>query len=437
MAAEKANPAAPARGRERSTKGIARWSLFALLVAATWCGATSWLGNRGEAFWLLVPLWVLAGARGLALFPLPRARQQARWARVTVKVFLIAFPVGFYLGMVVLLGGEVAWRELLLAVWFFALSLEALLLYAFAALAALTRRLVHGRGRAAGVAVRSGVSLAFYALLVPFLMAVFAVHRVKVPPVFPSDVFAMPHEDVRFAARGAPHVTLAGWFFPLRENHGTVLACHGVGANRADILELVQVVRKAGFQVLCFDFRGHGASDGHTITYGWEERNDVLGAWDYLLARKDVDPERIFGLGVSMGGASLLMALRDLPRMRAVIADSAFSSLTRMIRHQYRFVPGPPGELLARLTAFFGWVETGAPIAAVDPAAALRGVKTPIFFIHGLDDSIVPPECSRILHDGYGGPKQLRLEPGAGHGRTAIADPLRYRRELKEFFLGR
>jgi len=416
---------------------IVRWSILVLFVAATWGGAAWWLGNRGEAFWLLFPVWVLVGSRVLRLFAMPQARIRARWVRICVPVILVLFPLGFYLGMVALLCGAVSLRELLIAVWFFAASLEMLLLYALAGVEAVKRRLAEHRGRAGRIVVRVGIGIVFYALLVPFLMAVFAVHRVKVPPVFPTDVFTMPFEEVRFPARGAPHVTLVGWFFALPANQGTVLACHGVGANREDILEIVEIIRKAGFQALCFDFRGHGASSGHTITYGFRERDDVLGAWDYLLTRKDVDPERIFGLGVSMGATSLLMALPELPGMKAVIADSAFSSLSRMVRHQYRFVPGWPGELLTHLTAFFGWLETGLAIETVDASVAIRGLNVPIFFIHGLDDSIVPPECSRILYDGYGGPKKLRLEPDAGHGGTAIGDPLGYRRELKEFFLGR
>jgi len=145
-------------------------------------------------------------------------------------------------------------------------------------------------------------------------------------------------------------LNLAGWFFPLNNNRGTVLACHGVGANRADILEFIVILQDAGFQVLCFDFRGHGESDGHTVSYGFRERQDVLGAWDHLMTRPDVDPNRIYGFG--------------------------------------------------------------------------------------LDDVTIPPDCTRILFDGYGGPKKLRLEPGAGHGGTAGMDTARYRRELRAFFLG-
>ena len=245
----------------------------------------------------------------------------------------------------------------------------------------------------------------------------------------------MAYEEVRFHSRGEPATNLAGWFFPLKDNQGTVLACHGVGANRADILEFVWILQEAGFQVLCFDFRGHGESDGHTVTYGLRERQDVTGAWDYLMTRRDVDPNRVYGFGLSMGASSLLMSLSEMPGMRAVAVDSPFSSLKRMVRHQYRFVPGPLAEVPVAFTRMIGWLDSGLSVEEADAVASLRGLKVPVFFIHGVDDVTITADCTRLLFERYEGPKKLRLEPGAGHGETAGADTERYREELRAFFI--
>ena len=294
---------------------LSRRLLLALLVAATWIPAAHRLGSRGEAFWLLFPLWVLVGAFILRAIPAPRAQHKSHLAKWSVRAVVILFPIGYCFAMAYLMGATVTWKEIL-------------------------------------------------------------------------------------------------------------------------ILAIVCILQEAGFQVLCFDFRGHGESDGHTITYGFGERQDVLGAWDHLMTRHDVDPNRIFGFAVSMGASSMLMALPELPGIKAVVADSAFSSLVRMVRHQYRFVPGPLAVIPIALTRIFGWLDADLRVEQVDAVAAIRGLKVPIFFIHGLDDVSVPPDCTRTLFDGYGGPKKLRLEPGAGHGGTAGLDTEQYRRDLRAFFLG-
>jgi hypothetical protein len=349
---------------------------------------------------------------------------------------VILFPIGYCFAMAYLMGATVTWKEILIAIWFFAASLEILLLYLFQVFDACRQRLSQRRGRAGGMAALVGTRLVLYGLLVPFLISTLSLHRVKFTSRVPQPDLGMTFEEVSFPARGEPRMNLAGWFFPLKNNQGTVLACHGVGANRGDILAIVCILQEAGFQVLCFDFRGHGESDGHTITYGFGERQDVLGAWDHLMTRHDVDPNRIYGFGLSMGASSLLMALSELPGMKAVVADSAFSSLDHMVRHQYRFVPEPLAEVPVAFTRMIGWLDSGLRVEQADAAAAIRDLKVPIFFIHGLDDVTIPPDCSRILFNGYGGPKKLRLEPGAGHGETAGLNTEQYQREMRAFFLG-
>jgi pimeloyl-ACP methyl ester carboxylesterase len=61
--------------------------------------------------------------------------------------------------------------------------------------------------------------------------------------------------------------------------------------------------------VLLVDNRGHGASEGDPNAFGWDHETDVNAALDYLTTRADVDADRIGGLGLSVGGETLL----DIP----------------------------------------------------------------------------------------------------------------------------
>jgi alpha-beta hydrolase superfamily lysophospholipase len=412
-----------------------RFVLLGAIIAGTFWPTRAALGSRGEAFWLLFPLWVLAGAHLLHLFPGPRMAATSRFVRLAMPATLVLFPTGLYLGMTAMLGGRPSARELAVAIYFFAVSLEILLCYAFQAARSVSTCITNRRKGRGGAVLAAASKVALYAALIPFLLATFSVHRVKVLPGELDSRLGLPWESVSFPAREERPPTIRGWFFPHPNAAGTILACHGVGANRADLIDIISLLHTAGFQILAFDFRGHGESDGHTVTYGWLERNDVLGAWDYLISRKDVDPGRIFGLGVSMGAATLLLALPDLPLLRAAVADSAFSDLETMALHQYRWFPAPIDRCFAAATGVFGWLETGIRVEDVSPLLAIQHVSIPIQFFHGSEDSIVPPDCSQRLFDAYRGPKRLRIQPGAVHGGTAAVDATRYRREVRAFFL--
>jgi len=84
--------------------------------------------SRGEAFWLLLPLWALAAA-ALRVVPLPKQPGKSRAARIATFAVLIGFPTVLHLGRVYLAGGRFDWTEWLIALYFFAISLEFFLLY--------------------------------------------------------------------------------------------------------------------------------------------------------------------------------------------------------------------------------------------------------------------------------------------------------------------
>ena len=281
-----------------------------------------------------------------------------------------------------------------------------------------------------------GSRLALYSILIPFLLATFAMHRVKILPDRADSLLeTMDFQDVTFPSRGERPVALRGWFFPHKRPEGTILVCHGVGANRGDLRHIIWLLHDARFQILAFDFRGHGESDGHTVTYGYAESDDVLGAYDYLLARNDVAQDRVFALGVSMGGASLLLALPRTPAVRAAVVDSAFGELESIVRHQFRWFPDPAITPLARATEFFGWIETGVNVRDVSPLRALGQIDIPLFFLHGSDDKTIPVAETRKLFAAYAGQKRLHIEEGVSHVGTVASDPMRYQREVTEFLL--
>ena len=91
-------------------------------------------------------------------------------------------------------------------------------------------------------------------------------------------------EDVRFAS-SAGYLWLRGWFLPSGRSARTVIIAHGYNNHRlgeVPSLSLAAALVEQGYNVLAFDFRASGHSDGNLVSLGQYERYDLLGALDYL-----------------------------------------------------------------------------------------------------------------------------------------------------------
>ena len=142
-------------------------------------------------------------------------------------------------------------------------------------------------------------------------------------------------EDVRFTA--ADGVTLHGWFVP-GGNGATLVLLHGNAGNISGRLSrLAELHRRLGMNVLIFDYRGYGLSEGRPFEKG--TYLDAEAALDYLGSRGDVDPDRIVLFGHSLGTAiAVETAVRR--EVYAVLLEAPFTSIRAMAGHNYPFVPG-------------------------------------------------------------------------------------------------
>ncbi len=112
--------------------------------------------------------------------------------------------------------------------------------------------------------------------------------------------------------------------------HPTLILLHGLPGNERG-LDIAQSLRRAGYNVLYFNYRGSWGSKG---TFGFQNAiDDVKETINYLsdsLNRESlkVDHERIFIAGHSMGaGIGLIAGLQD-PRIKGVVGVSVFNPYT-------------------------------------------------------------------------------------------------------------
>jgi uncharacterized protein len=232
----------------------------------------------------------------------------------------------------------------------------------------------------------------------------------------PASVGIAHWEDVGFTTQDG--LRLRGWFVPARTtaSGATVVCAHGTGSNRGALLPHAARLHQAGYGVLLFDFRHHGASDGRVSSLGIHEIHDLHASLGYLRSRCDVNPDRIALIGHSMGGATIIRAAaRDL-KVRALVVISAVSSLSENLADGVRYVTKLPAFPLAPLIVKFCEWHTRGKISDMRPITDLEHLgNTPLLLVYGDQDKFVPLEngqrlCSARRHD-----TTLVVVRGAGH----------------------
>ncbi len=220
------------------------------------------------------------------------------------------------------------------------------------------------------------------------------------PPPEPT----VAHEDVDFQGDG---VRLKGWRFSAQgARRGLVVYLHGFGDDRRGGVGIAQRFTPQGFEVIAYDSRAHGQSEGACCTYGVREKRDL----SRLLDGEPAEP--VVLIGGSLGGAVALQAAADDPRITLVVAIAAFSDLRSVVEDRTPFF------------ATRGQVESALAIAAHDggfrvedasPVAAAPRIRCPVILVHGADDRDTPPEHSKRILAALTGTKELLLLPGMHH----------------------
>lgn len=237
---------------------------------------------------------------------------------------------------------------------------------------------------------------------------------------------------VRFSS--ADGIGLVGRYLD-RRAEATVVVCHGWPGNKDDMRGLAEALADGGFNVLAFDFRSWGESAAGPVTLGHRETQDILGAVAFARAEHAGHPHRIGIFGLSMGGAASLTAAAACPEIEAVVADSSYSRLDRAIGGVLRSLWGPAAPVFYAPTRWAGERLIGTPMPDVAPVRAIERISPrPVLIIHGTRDWLVDVREARTLYHAAGGPKELWLVEGAGHGRTRRMAPAEYDRRVVGFF---
>jgi fermentation-respiration switch protein FrsA (DUF1100 family) len=207
-------------------------------------------------------------------------------------------------------------------------------------------------------------------------------------------------------------VRLHAWFIPVEQSRATVLLCHGNAGNISHRLDTIRLLHSLGLQVLIFDYRGYGKSEGSPSEAG--TYRDVDTAWHYLLDVRGIPVEEIIVSGRSLG-AAVAADLASRSRPAAVILESAFTSVPDIAAGIY---PWLPVRLLSRYR--YNNLDKVAQISA------------PLLLVHSRQDEIIPFAHGERLFKRAREPK-LFLEIQGGHNDAFLISSKAYTHGLKSF----
>ena len=220
----------------------------------------------------------------------------------------------------------------------------------------------------------------------------------------------MASEDVYIEV--APGEKINAWYFPGNPGRKTILFCHGNAGNISHRLETVEFLKTLEVNVLLFDYRGYGRSDGRPT----EENvyTDARAAFDWLIREKKVVPQNVILFGRSLGGA-VAIDLASKVTCGGVVVESSFTSADELGRKMFPYFPV---KFLLRFK--------------FDSLAKIAKLSCPVLVTHSPDDDLIPVEMGRQLYEAAREPKFF-IELNGLHNDRDYLENQAYLEGLRDF----
>lgn len=214
-----------------------------------------------------------------------------------------------------------------------------------------------------------------------------------------------------------------------------LLLHHGFTSKAKDNMTHAKYFHELGYEVMMFDLRAHGESEGKYVGFGVLDRYDTEEWLKWCIDKFGKDKKYVLH-GTSMGATTVLMAL-GLPYVQehvsAVIADCAFTSPKDIFSHVMKKDYHVPSFPFMEIGGIYSQFLAGYKFGDYSTLEALKDNKVPVLFIHGGKDKFVPTWMSNENYEATTCKKRLLVVEEGGHGSSVFEETELYEKTEKEF----
>jgi dipeptidyl aminopeptidase/acylaminoacyl peptidase len=185
---------------------------------------------------------------------------------------------------------------------------------------------------------------------------------------------------------------------PPNERPPLLVMSHGgpTGATSSILNLMIQYWTSRGIAVVDVNYggsTGYGREYRHRLQGQWGivDLNDCVNSVRYLVARGEVDPNRLAIRGGSAGGYTTLCALTFRDIFKAGASYFGLSDLEIFVKDTHKFESHYLDWLIGSYTEHRDLYRERSPINSIER------LSCPVIFFQGLDDKIVPPNQAEMM----------------------------------------
>jgi fermentation-respiration switch protein FrsA (DUF1100 family) len=210
-------------------------------------------------------------------------------------------------------------------------------------------------------------------------------------------------------------VKLVAWVIPSRSPSASwLLICHGNAGNLSEFDRPLHYagLRQLGLNLLAFDYRGYGESEGMPSEAGLYR--DADAAYRFLTKERGVPANQIIIFGHSLGSAVAVDLASRVPAA-GLILEGAFTSATDRGQELYPYIP-------------VRWIAA----SRFSSMEKIGRVAVPKLFLHATEDEVIPVAHGRRLYQAAPSPKTF-VQLRGGHGDAFDVDSTTYFGSIGDF----